>query len=134
MKSKFSKYIIPNIYKNFILPQLNKCVHCNIQIKFFRYIKSHFEQADKNSDGNLSLEECMKIAKQLNIKMGQEDIERRFRVRTYPVDKLFSKFVMNLLKYSVSLFFNILGSPFETRAVLSGGEIQTQKLYGYIEV
>ena len=78
----------------------------------------------------------MKIAKQLNIKMGQEDIERRFRVRTYPVDKLFSthKFVMNLLKYSVSLFFNILGSPFETRAVLSGGEIQTQKLYGYIEV
>ena len=89
MKSKFSKYIIPNIYKNFILPQLNKCVHCNIQIKFFRYIKSHFEQADKNSDGNLSLEECMKIAKQLNIKMGQEDIERRFRVRKYPVGPLF---------------------------------------------
>ena len=77
----------------------------------------------------------MKIAKQLNIKMGQEDIERRFRVRTYPVDKLFSTHInMNLLKYSVSLFFNILGSPFETRAVLSGGEIQTQKLYGYIEV
>ena len=93
MKSKFSKYtVIPNIYTNLILliPQLNKCVHCNIQIKFFRYIKSHFEQADKNSDGNLSLEECMKIAKQLNIKMGQEDIERRFRVRTYSVDKLFS--------------------------------------------
>ena len=78
----------------------------------------------------------MKIAKQLNIKMGQEDIERRFRVRTYPVDTRFSThhFVINLFKYSVSLFFNILGSPFETRAVLSGGEIQTQKLYGYIEV
>ena len=81
----------------------------------------------------------MKIAKQLNIKMGHEDIERRFRVRKYPVETLFlqtliSQFVMNLLKYSVSLFFNILGSTFETRAVLSGGEIKTQKLYGYIEV
>ena len=61
-----------------------------IKLSLFRYIKGHFEQADKNSDGNLSLEECMKIAKQLNIKMGQEDIERRFRVRNYRVDSLFS--------------------------------------------
>ena len=67
------------------------------KLSLFRYIKSHFEQADKNSDGNLSLEECMKIAKQLNIKMEQEDIERRFRVRKYPVDTLFSANTLNLL-------------------------------------
>ena len=66
------------------------------KLSLFRYIKGHFEQADKNSDGNLSLEECMKIAKQLNIKMGQEDIERRFRVRKYPVDTLFSANTLNI--------------------------------------
>ena len=62
---------------------------------FVRYIGQHFEQADKNKDGDLSLEECMKIAKQLNVKLSKAEIETHFKVSA----KLFSE--QSLFLYSV---------------------------------
>ena len=49
-------------------------------ILLFSYIRGHFDQADKNKDGDLSLDECMKIAKQLNVKLSEKEIEKRFKV------------------------------------------------------
>ena len=49
---------------------------------YFSYIRKHFDQADKNKDGDLSLEKCMKIASQLNVKLTEKEIENRFKVNT----------------------------------------------------
>ena len=49
----------------------------------YSFIRKHFDRADKNNDGDLSLEECMKIAKQLNVKLSEKEIEGRFKVKTH---------------------------------------------------
>ena len=73
----------------------------------FSYIRRHFDQADKNKDGDLSLDECMKIAKQLNVKLSENEIEKCFKVWSkYIIMKGERKCLLNLLlDYWLSIKF-----------------------------
>ena len=45
-----------------------------------RFIKKHFQNADKDNSGTVELQECMAVAKQLNTKLSENEILERFKV------------------------------------------------------
>ena len=50
-------------------------------------MKRHFEAADRDKNGSVCLQECMGVAKQLNIKLGEDEILERFKVHFYILDR-----------------------------------------------
>ena len=44
----------------------------------YRYLKKQFNQADKNENGKLSVDECKKLIEQLNAKIPKDEIEKLY--------------------------------------------------------
>ncbi len=73
------------------------------QNEFELYLRKQFKEADKNGNGSLSLDECIDLTKQLNIKMEKDDIRDLFKQANNEEDKVlddteFVQFYYSLLK------------------------------------
>ena len=45
-----------------------------------RWLKQQFQQADVDKNGSLNFEECLKLLKQLNVKLPKATVKRMFDV------------------------------------------------------
>ena len=63
----------------YFLPTLLKS--CSLT-QFLSWIKEAFEKADRNQDGSVDFEECMKLLKKMNIKMDKSHAKVLFEVHS----------------------------------------------------
>ena len=58
------------------------CLLFKLFLLFFtsRYLKKQFQNADKNSNGSLTFDECLGLTEQLNIKMDKVRLRELFQV------------------------------------------------------
>ena len=58
---------------DFIILDISQYIHL-----LYRYLKKQFNQADKNENGKLSVDECKKLIEQLNAKIPKDEIEKLY--------------------------------------------------------
>ncbi|XP_049782915.1 1-phosphatidylinositol 4,5-bisphosphate phosphodiesterase eta-2-like isoform X1 [Schistocerca cancellata] len=48
--------------------------------RFERWLKQQFQEADEDENGSLNFEECLRLLKQLNVKMVKSEVKKKFEI------------------------------------------------------